>query len=740
MGNTNASGIFMKQNLPITNNEVLMTKGTILVTRTDLQGKIIYANDDFLKISGYGREEVIGKNHNLVRHPDMPAEIFADLWSTIKVMRPWAGCIKNRAKSGDFYWVHANVVPEFEKGKLVSYLSVRYPPKKNELDQAIFLFEGLKNKTQTLEPTGLKAIIKTLKDISIWKKTTISLTAFLVPIAVMGYELFLTKDYIELVCIALSATIATAISLTTIRELHNTLDKSVGTFYKLAAKGFGNQFDLKKDGVIGDFYRGIFSMDVSLSKDIADSKRATAEASRINNALDNVHNAVLVADNNFEIIYANKSALDLFQNAETDIQKQLPNFNAKKILGSNIDVFHVNPAMQREMLKSLTEFYQSELVIGGHHMTVVANPVHDKNGEKLGYVAEWLDRTIEVNAIKEITDIVQAASNGDFERRVHEHDRKGFILELVRNINKLLETSSVGLNEIGRILDALSHGDLTKTISNDYSGMFELLKNDANSTVSKLREVIEQIQNATETINTSAKEIASGNNDLSNRTEKQAASLEETAASMNELTSTVENNSENALHANELAVGASDIASKGVVVVGQVVSTMEAINESSRKIVDIISVIDGIAFQTNILALNAAVEAARAGDQGRGFAVVATEVRSLAQRAAAAAGEIKSLIGDSVEKVEDGTRLVANAGRTMEEIVGAIRGVTKIMSEISSASSEQNAGIQQVNQAIGQMDDVTQQNAALVEEAAAAAETLEDQARSLANTVRYFNL
>jgi methyl-accepting chemotaxis protein len=342
--------------------------------------------------------------------------------------------------------------------------------------------------------------------------------------------------------------------------------------------------------------------------------------------------------------------------------------------------------------------------------------------------------------MQEITNIVQAASEGDFEQRVNESGRSGFILDLVRNINQLLETSSVGLNEIGRVLDALSQGNLNKTITNNYSGMFGQLKDDANATVEKLREVIYQIQDATGTINMSAKEIAAGNNDLSNRTEQQASSLEETAASMQELTSTVKHNSENAQHANELAEGASNIASKGVAVVGQVVSTMEAINDSSRKIVDIISVIDGIAFQTNILALNAAVEAARAGDQGRGFAVVATEVRSLAQRAAAAAGEIKSLIGDSVEKVEDGSRLVANAGRTMEEIVNAIRGVTKIMSEISSASNEQTMGIEQVNQAIGQMDDVTQQNAALVEEAAAAAETLEDQARSLANTVKYFDL
>lgn len=730
----------MKLNVPVTNNEIIMTKGSILVSRTDLKGKITAANDDFLKISGYSRDEVIGQNHNIIRHPDMPTEAFEDLWKTIAAMRPWAGCIKNRAKNGDFYWVHANMIPEFEKGKLVGYLSVRYAPKKVELEEAKALYAAIKNKTATLNPTGVKALVKFIKDISLWKKTAFSLAAFSIPVGIVGYELFLAQSYLALAGIVSTAAIGAWVNICTIRELSNTLDKSVGIFYRLAAKGFGNQFDLKKEGVIGDFYRGLFSMDVSLSLDISQAKHITAEALRINRALDTVHSAVLVADNNFEVIYINESAMNLFTAAEQDIKKQLPNFDASKIFGSNIDIFHVDPAKQRKLLMNLTDLYSAEMLIGRHHMSVLANPVLDKNGERIGFVAEWLDKTVEVEAIQEITDVVQAASEGDFEQRVNEQSRNGFILDLVKNINKLLETSSVGLNEIGRVLDALSQGDLNKTITNNYSGMFGQLKDDANSTVEKLREVIYQIKDATGTINTSAKEIASGNNDLSHRTEKQAASLEETAASMQELTSTVKHNSDNAQHANELAAGASNIASKGVAVVSQVVSTMEAINESSRKIVDIISVIDGIAFQTNILALNAAVEAARAGDQGRGFAVVATEVRSLAQRAAAAAGEIKHLIGDSVEKVEDGTRLVANAGQTMEEIVSAIRGVTKIMSEISSASNEQTAGIEQVNLAIGQMDDVTQQNAALVEEAAAAAETLEDQAQSLANTVKYFDL
>ncbi|MGZ5053202.1 MAG: methyl-accepting chemotaxis protein, partial [Methylobacter sp.] len=239
---------------------------------------------------------------------------------------------------------------------------------------------------------------------------------------------------------------------------------------------------------------------------------------------------------------------------------------------------------------------------------------------------------------------------------------------------------------------------------------------------------------------TAAQEIAAGNNNLSHRTEEQAASLEQTAASMEELTSAVKHNAANAHHANQLAVDASNIAGKGVEAFDQVATTMNDINESSHKIGNIISVIDDIAFQTNILALNAAVEAARAGEQGRGFAVVAVEVRNLAQRAATAAGEIKDLINDSLDKVSGGSQLVTQAGLTMEEIVNSIRGVTDMMAEITAASAEQSSGIEQINQAIAQMDDVTQQNAALVEQAAAAAESLEEQAHNLSGTVDGFKV
>ncbi|PKG93167.1 methyl-accepting chemotaxis protein [Paraglaciecola sp. MB-3u-78] len=296
------------------------------------------------------------------------------------------------------------------------------------------------------------------------------------------------------------------------------------------------------------------------------------------------------------------------------------------------------------------------------------------------------------------------------------------------------------INEIKRVLLCLSDGDLTTSIEETFEGEFQELGDAINSFVSELRDTISQINSAASTINEASTEIAEGNADLSSRTEEQASSLEETASSMEELTGTVRLNSENANQANSLASESSTVAIEGGETIQKVVATMASINESARKISDIIGVIDGIAFQTNILALNAAVEAARAGEQGRGFAVVASEVRSLAQRSADAAKDIKGLISDSVTKIENGNVLVNQSGETMEKVVTSIKRVNDIMSEIAAASAEQATGIDEVGKAITQMDEVTQQNAALVEQAAAAAESLQSQAIQLTERVASFKM
>src|SRR5450830_467013 len=315
----------------------------------------------------------------------------------------------------------------------------------------------------------------------------------------------------------------------------------------------------------------------------------------------------------------------------------------------------------------------------------------------------------------------------------------GLVLAILVGI-WLIRAISRPIDAAVEIADGIAAGDLTQHInvlSNDETGrLMQALKNMNESLV----KIVGEVRTGTDTIATASSQIAAGNLDLSARTEEQASSLEETAASMEELTSTVKQNSDNARQANHLAMSASDVAVKGGAVVSQVVDTMVSINDSSKKIVDIISVIEGIAFQTNILALNAAVKAARAGEQGRGFAVVASEVRNLAQRSALAAKEIKTLINDSVENVGHGTLLVDAAGKTMEDILASVKKVNDVISEITAATGEQSTGIEQVNRAIIEMDNATQQNAALVEQAAAAAAAMEEQARHLMAAVSIFDL
>jgi methyl-accepting chemotaxis protein len=461
---------------------------------------------------------------------------------------------------------------------------------------------------------------------------------------------------------------------------------------------------------------------------------------RVKQALDSVSGNTMIADNDCNIIYMNAAVQGMMSNAEGDIRKDLPGFDASNLVGQNIDVFHKNPSHQRNLLAKMQSTYEAQIMVGGRTFSLIANPIKNDEGDRLGAVVEWMDRTDEVAVEKEVDDLVNAAIDGDLSHRLETSNKNGFFLNLANGLNNLVGISDSVVNDTARVLDALAHGHLTETITADYHGSFGKLKQDSNATVAQLTEIITNIRESASTVSTGANEIAQGNADLSQRTESQASSLEETASSMEEMTSAVKQTSENSTHANELAASASKQAEQGGEVVSRAVVAMDEINQASNKIADIIGVIDEIAFQTNLLALNAAVEAARAGEQGRGFAVVAGEVRNLAQRSAGAAKEIKDLIRDSVEKVNAGTSLVNESGKTLENIVSSVRRVTDMIEEISVAAKEQSSGIEQVNSAVAQMDEMTQQNAALVEEATAAGEAMAEQSRGMMKLMDFFTL
>ncbi len=470
------------------------------------------------------------------------------------------------------------------------------------------------------------------------------------------------------------------------------------------------------------------------------AQEAAKETQKIKIALDSAGSCVMMADADGFIRYQNKAMMSLMERSENGFRSVWPNFSAASLIGSSFDRFHKNPSHQRTVLATLRDEHRADLKLADRRVRMTINPIFDETGARLGSVIECLDRTEEANAEKEVAAIVEAAAAGDFSKRIDEAGKAGFLLETARGLNAVVATSESALFEIGRILKAMAQGDLNQTIEADFKGAFAELKDNSNETITRLRNIIAQIREASVSINTAAREIAVGNDNLSRRTEEQASSLEETAASLEEFAATVRQNAENAQVANRLAADASDAAQRGGDVVGRIVATMAGITDSNHEIADITTLIDGIAFQTNLLALNAAVEAARAGEQGRGFAVVASEVRSLAQRAAEAAKDIKAVIANSVGKVDEGARLVQGAGAAMGEIVAQARRVTDIIGEIAAASKGQSEGVAEVNQAVIRIDKITLQNAALVEEASAAAKSMNDQSEALVRSVSIFKL
>jgi len=1005
----------MRINEPVTNNEVRMKEGSLLVTRTNLKGIMTFVNPDFIEISGFSEQELVGKNHNIVRHPDMPPAAFEDLWNTVKAGKPWVGIVKNRTKSGDYYWVQANVTPLMKNGKVDEYMSVRTQPTREQVSQAEILYAQM-NAGKNVGPTflqklnvfkkmklwqklgiaallfmfvsiaaitsliinssktisfsekeqhgveylkkvrnvvqnipqhrglsagflsgktefrsrlmakgtevdeNLKAVVKmdemygeefattdNLKQlISEWntlKNQNLQLTAkesigrhsalmdkvnkFVVSVAdasnltldpeldtfylmdvlvnripvvtnAMGqiraigtgtitkkqfaagmkqkvtilnvhstiategiahamassfdanpdlqerlgskgktasngleefgviinsllneefskleatayfdkatssinatFDLYdaaspvlaellqnrvdnLNTDLYQLITTAvIGFLLALAVGFIVIRDILSALNKTMTEFDYLSNGNFGREIEIKRKDEIGDLMRALKVMQIKMGFDVNDTRQRGNEMARIKVALDNVNSSVMMADNRGDIIYMNEAVAALFKTAEEDIREDLPDFDADKLLGSNFDEFHKNPEHQQNLIATLKTSYQTRLMIGSRTFDLAANPVVNDKGDRLGTAVEWVDRTAEVAVEKEVENIVNAAREGDLEQRLTLEGKEGFFKQLSEGINQLIGVVGEAFEDISNVMESMAGGDLTNSIAKDYSGTYGVVKENINTTINKLSELMGKVLESSEFIRNSSEEISAGNNNLSQRAEEQASTLEETASSMEELTSTVKNNADNAVQASQLATGTRDLAEKGGSVVKQAVEAMNEITASSNKIAEIIGVIDEIAFQTNLLALNASVEAARAGEQGRGFAVVATEVRNLAQRSATAAKEIKDLISDSGEKVDAGGKLVNESGETLTEIVDSVKKVGDIISEIAAASQEQSAGIEQVNKAVTQMDEITQQNAALAEEASASSESSLHKATEMNGLVSFFKV
>jgi len=543
------------------------------------------------------------------------------------------------------------------------------------------------------------------------------------------------------VILVLAALLSTT-TLFALRGLYQQLGTEPSNLHQTAeAIAHGNlDYNLDADESRSEgVYKAMITMRENLRSRIEKDRAVSQENGRIKQALENSSVSLMITDAEGIIIYINTELKTLLSSISSEMETMNQSLNSENLVGNSFESFRQHTGNISSEISNLDSTYTLEVPIGKQHIRIVANPIWSETNSRLGTVIEWIDRTQEVATEEEIQRIVNSAKSGELGQRIDLDGKDGFFARLSTGVNEMVNASDQVINESARVINAMSNGDLTHSIQGDYEGDFARLKDDVNATIEKLTEVVGSITHNAHTVLAGSKEIAKGNANLSSRTEQQSSNLEKTASSMKEMTSTVRQNAENAQEASKLASGTRIQAEQGGNVLNKAVSAMTEITDSSKKISAIIGVIDEIAFQTNLLALNAAVEAARAGEQGRGFAVVASEVRNLAGRSATAANEIKILIQDSVMKVEEGSKLVDESGRTLEEIVGSVKQVSELIADIANASQEQSDGIGQVNRAIAQIDEVTQQNTTLVEEAANASTSMGEQASSLNEMVGFFN-
>ena len=697
----------MQVNQSVTQNEYIVREGALIVSITDLQGRIVTVSPEFIQVSGYSSEELLGANHGSIRHPDMPTAVYEDLWKTLHSGRPWTGLMKNRRKNGDYYWDIASATPIREGGAISGYMTIRTKPSAQQVREAEELYaklrDGSEKNLRLVEGrpvrTGWRQALNPLHNLSDqgrrWVDTGLGIAVLLVAAGLLlDPDLFSGTPLRTVVAVLLALRCVLWVVRVVLAAQHReALNQDTVSFIQDLAEGrFATTFKSISAYQAGDIQRALLTLRIKMGYQIAEERRRYAMARQ---ALNSASASIMLADENLRIIAINPSAVRLFQNLEADFRKELLNFQAEKVVGSDIGVFHKNPAHERQAVLDLKEPLTADVRIGGRALRVVTTPVLDADGRRAGTTVEFFDRTPEVRAEEEVNAIVKGALEGELDRRIAIEGKSGFLLVLAHGVNQMVEN---------------------------------------------MVKVISDVQDAAGEVGRAASEISDGNLGLSERTQEQSSALEATAASMEQMTSTVKQNADNASQANQLAVAARNQAEKGGVIVGKAVDAMSEMNVAAQRIADIIGTIDEIAFQTNLLALNAAVEAARAGEQGRGFAVVAAEVRSLASRSAVAAKEIKGLIHDCVRKVGDSSTLVTQSGTTLNDILVSVKKVADIVGEIAAASREQSAGIDQVNEAVMQMDGMTQQNAALIEEASAASGAMAEQANRLVETMSAYRV
>lgn len=497
----------MKINEPVTNNEVKMKEGSILVSKTDLKGIITYCNKDFIEISGFKESELIGKNHNLVRHPDMPPAAFDWLWDDIKAGKPWTSPVKNRAKNGDYYWVNANVSPVYKNGEIVEYISVRTRPSEEEIESASQLYQSLNDGTVTLEKTALQNLVAKVKSISTVTLQYAAVVFFAVFMMLMASLLLSGFDTAVIANILIGLSVACLVfGVLLVNSIKNAMGYFKEKLYEVSNGQFFNWTNIKRSDDIGDLLKRLFSVQVRLAFDVMDARENIVAGERIQTALDNTSGGIMVVDSYYKIIYLNKSLQTVFNNNVVSIKKDIKEFDPAHIIDQDLGMFFGHSSQHKNLLDNLKKSLEEEISFSGKTLRVVSAPVYT-DGERSGTIVEWKDLTEERALESEIEHLVIAAQSGDLSSRLKISGTDGFFNKLSISLNEMLDVLDAAFSDINIILSGVSSGELGETIDTAYDGVFGEVKDNVNTTISRLRDVVGEIRSSSSQINTSSQEI-----------------------------------------------------------------------------------------------------------------------------------------------------------------------------------------------------------------------------------------
>ncbi|UQB42641.1 PAS domain S-box protein [Thiomicrospira microaerophila] len=729
----------MRNNHPITEQEHLLSPNLTLVSKTDLKGTIIDCNDAFEAASGFSRKELLGQPHNLVRHPDVPQAVFADMWADLQQGIPWTQYIKNRHKDGGFYWVRAQATPLYKDGKISGFLSVRNPISAQEKQQATQNYQLISSGQAKIkhgkiyQGMDIKAALNSnLINPGLILGSATLLFAFL-PILTTGFDSHFSPLNIILAGLLVLFMFGYGMAL------NKTQRAAIQNLQALAAGEDLRIQPTNPKSFSALIHNAIQSVNLAFKSKTDESAHQLDEANQLRFAFDKLKSSVMMIDDKFNITYSNENMNKFLLEREAKLKQLAPHFDAANLIGKNIDIFHKHPGHQRAMISKMQEPSSVRIEIGGFHLELAMLPIKNRANQRVATLVEWIDRTQEVQLLNHVAATVKRAQNGYLGERIDVDQLEGVAHELSTSINQLMDGIQVAMNDVIRVTSAMSEGDLGQQIENNFEGELGELKEAINLSIDRLKNTIDISVTAAQVVDSAAQDVSQGSRNLSLRVQDQVSAVEESTTTIEQMNANIQLNNHNTQQASQVALGVQVKAQQGEKVMGQTIEAMQHIQESSYKIADIVTIIDSIAFQTNLLALNAAVEAARAGDHGRGFAVVAGEVRALAQKSADAAKEIKNLISESVQRIDQGTRLASESGDVLKQITHAVDEVTGMIQQIANASAEQALGIQQVQSAIVKIDSLTQQNAHLVEQTASASESMREQAKALNQEMAFFN-